>query len=71
MIRCGVDMIECERIAAGIERSGERFLNRLFYTRRAPGLRRQTLPSGSAFRGQRSGRKGIGYGHRRHSLGGH
>ncbi len=30
MIRCGVDMIECERIAAGIERSGERFLNRFF-----------------------------------------
>ena len=30
MIRCGVDLIECERIAAGIERSGERFLNRFF-----------------------------------------
>ncbi len=30
MIRCGVDMIECERIAAGIERGGERFLNRFF-----------------------------------------
>ncbi len=30
MIRCGVDMIECERIAAGIERQGERFLNRFF-----------------------------------------
>ena len=30
MIRCGVDMIECERIAAGIERGGERFLKRFF-----------------------------------------
>lgn len=30
MIRCGVDMIECDRIAAGIERGGERFLNRFF-----------------------------------------
>ena len=30
MIRCGVDMIECERIAAGIERHGERFLKRFF-----------------------------------------
>lgn len=30
MIRCGVDMIECERIAAGINRHGERFLNRFF-----------------------------------------
>lgn len=30
MIRCGVDMIECERIAEGIERLGERFLNRFF-----------------------------------------
>lgn len=30
MIRCGVDMIECERIAAGIERLGERFLKRFF-----------------------------------------
>lgn len=30
MIRCGVDMIECERIAAGIERGGERFLGRFF-----------------------------------------
>ena len=30
MIRCGVDMIECERIASGIDRLGERFLNRFF-----------------------------------------
>jgi holo-[acyl-carrier protein] synthase len=30
MIRCGIDMIECERIAGGIERLGERFLNRFF-----------------------------------------
>ena len=30
MIRCGVDMIECERIASGIERFGERFLQRFF-----------------------------------------
>ena len=30
MIRCGVDVIECERIAAGIDRLGERFLNRFF-----------------------------------------
>lgn len=30
MIRCGTDMIECERIAAGIERFGERFLQRFF-----------------------------------------
>ena len=30
MIRCGIDMIECDRIAGGIERLGERFLNRFF-----------------------------------------
>ena len=30
MMRCGIDMIECERIAAGIDRRGERFLNRFF-----------------------------------------
>ena len=30
MIRCGVDMIECRRIARGIERLGERFLQRFF-----------------------------------------
>jgi holo-[acyl-carrier protein] synthase len=30
MIRCGIDMIECERIADGIDRLGERFLNRFF-----------------------------------------
>ena len=30
MIRCGMDMVECDRIAAGIERLGERFLNRFF-----------------------------------------
>ena len=30
MIRCGIDMIECERIADGIERLGERFLQRFF-----------------------------------------
>lgn len=30
MLRCGIDMIEQERIAAGIERLGERFLRRFF-----------------------------------------
>lgn len=30
MIRCGIDMIECDRIASGIERFGERFLKRFF-----------------------------------------
>ena len=30
MQRCGVDMIECKRISAGIERLGERFLRRFF-----------------------------------------
>lgn len=30
MIRCGVDMIECQRIADGIDRLGERFLQRFF-----------------------------------------
>lgn len=30
MIRCGIDLIECERIAEGIERFGERFLTRFF-----------------------------------------
>ena len=40
MIRCGVDMIECDRIADGIERFGERFLKRFFTeggARRLPG----------------------------------
>ena len=32
MLRCGIDMIEHERIAGGIERLGERFLNRFFTT---------------------------------------
>ncbi len=30
MIRCGIDMIESERISAGIKRHGERFLRRFF-----------------------------------------
>lgn len=30
MLRCGIDMIEHERVEAGIERLGERFLNRFF-----------------------------------------
>jgi holo-[acyl-carrier protein] synthase len=30
MLRCGIDMIEHERVVAGIERLGERFLNRFF-----------------------------------------
>lgn len=30
MLRCGVDMIEHERVAGGIERLGERFLKRFF-----------------------------------------
>jgi holo-[acyl-carrier protein] synthase len=30
MLRCGIDMIECQRVADGIGRLGERFLNRFF-----------------------------------------
>jgi holo-[acyl-carrier protein] synthase len=30
MLRCGIDLIETERVAAGIERFGERFLRRFF-----------------------------------------
>jgi len=30
MLRCGIDMIETERIRHGIDRFGERFLNRFF-----------------------------------------
>jgi len=30
MIRCGIDMIENQRVADGIARLGERFLNRFF-----------------------------------------
>lgn len=30
MVRCGIDMIEIQRVAEGIERLGERFLNRFF-----------------------------------------
>ncbi len=30
MLRCGIDMIENDRVAQGIERLGERFLNRFF-----------------------------------------
>lgn len=32
MLRCGIDMIENQRIADGIARLGERFLNRFFTT---------------------------------------
>jgi len=30
MLRCGIDMIENDRVAQGIARLGERFLNRFF-----------------------------------------
>lgn len=30
MLRCGIDMIENQRVAEGIARLGERFLNRFF-----------------------------------------
>jgi holo-[acyl-carrier protein] synthase len=30
MLRCGIDMIEIQRVEAGINRLGERFLNRFF-----------------------------------------
>lgn len=30
MLRCGIDMIEIQRVAEGIERLGEQFLNRFF-----------------------------------------
>ena len=41
MIRCGVDMIECARIDAGIRRFGERFLRRFF----TPGERQDCADS--------------------------
>ncbi len=37
MLRCGIDMIEIERVREGISRMGERFLNRFF----TPGERAQ------------------------------
>jgi len=30
MLRCGIDLIENERVAEGVERYGERFLSRFF-----------------------------------------
>jgi holo-[acyl-carrier protein] synthase len=30
MLRCGIDLVEIDRVRAGIERLGERFLNRFF-----------------------------------------
>lgn len=30
MVRCGIDMIEIQRVESGIARLGERFLNRFF-----------------------------------------
>lgn len=30
MVRCGIDLIDIRRVAAGIERHGERFLQRFF-----------------------------------------
>ena len=30
MLRCGIDLVEIERVRMGIERLGERFLNRFF-----------------------------------------
>ena len=30
MLRCGIDMIEHQRVEEGIQRLGERFLNRFF-----------------------------------------
>jgi len=30
MLRCGIDMLEIDRVSAGIDRFGERFLNRFF-----------------------------------------
>ena len=41
MIRCGIDMIECQRIASGIDRFGERFLRRFF----TPGERQDCAES--------------------------
>ncbi len=30
MLRCGIDMIECQRVADGMARGGERFMTRFF-----------------------------------------
>ena len=62
MIRCGIDMIECDRIAQGIERFGERFLNRFFTESERGDCRDNARRLAARFAGKEAVGKALGTG---------
>lgn len=56
MLRCGIDMIEHERIRRGIERLGERFLNRFF----TPGERADCEDAPMRLAARLAGKEAVG-----------
>lgn len=61
-VRCGVDMIEIERIAGGIDRLGERFLNRFFTAGERDDCQDQAHRLAARFAGKEAVAKALGTG---------
>ena len=56
MLRCGIDMIEIERVEEGIVRMGERFLNRFF----TPAERAQCQDKPNRLAARLAGKEAVG-----------
>ena len=62
MLRCGIDMIEIERIEHGIERFGERFLNRFFTAGERSDCKDEAHRLAARFAGKEAVAKALGTG---------
>ena len=62
MLRCGIDVIETERVAQGIERLGERFLNRFFTAGEREDCEDQPMRLAARIAGKEAVAKALGTG---------
>jgi holo-[acyl-carrier protein] synthase len=62
MLRCGVDMIEVERVQDGITRFGERFLNRFFTANERADCDNQPMRLAARYAGKEAVAKALGTG---------
>lgn len=62
MLRCGIDMIACARVAAGIERHGERFMTRFFTAGERADCRDQAHRLAARIAGKEAVAKALGTG---------
>lgn len=62
MLRCGIDLVETRRIKEGIERLGERFLNRFFTAGERSDCEENPVRLAARFAGKEAVSKALGTG---------